>query len=100
MTRGVLHVHSAYSDGELTLPQLRRALLGDGYAFACLTDHAEYFSAASLATFTAECRALSDAQFCFVPGLEFRCDNAIHVLGLGVTELLDSTDVATVLRHI
>jgi hypothetical protein len=98
--RGVLHLHSNYSDGEFTLPELRRVLTHEGYTFACLTDHAEYFDQRAVDAYVEECSVLSDHRFCFVPGLEFRCDNSIHVLGLGVTRLLASAEPADAVRHI
>jgi len=100
MYSGAIHIHSRYSDGELTLAELRDAYRAAGCAFACVTDHAEFFDAARLQQYLRECEALSDEGFRFVPGLEFRCRGKMHVLGLGVSALLPSDDPQAVIAHI
>jgi len=100
MYNGAIHIHSTYSDGEFTLAELRDACVAAGCAFACMTDHAEFFDADRLLRYVAECSALSDDGFCFVPGLEFRCPQKLHILGLGVTSLLQSEDPRAVIAHI
>jgi hypothetical protein len=97
---GALHVHSTFSDGEFTLAELREAFLAAGCRFACMADHAEWFDAASLEAYRAECRARSDDRFCFVPGLEYPCVGRLHIVGLGATEFIDSTDPAEVIAGI
>jgi hypothetical protein len=72
-----------------------------GCQFACVTDHADWFDdAARLAAYRSECQALSDAQFRFIPGLEYSCVERMHVLGYGVTEPIDSTDPQEVIARI
>lgn len=100
MLRGAMHVHSTYSDGELTLAELREAFLGHGCRFAVMTDHADAFTDATLRDYIDECDARSDASFRFVPSLEYGCDQRMHILGYGSTRLTDSTDPETVIRHI
>jgi hypothetical protein len=98
--KGALHVHSTYSDGEFTLAELRQILLDQGCSFVCVTDHAEHLDAEQLARYTEECRALSDENFLFVAGMEYSCENQMHVLGYGATQLSDSKDPETVIDHI
>jgi hypothetical protein len=100
MPRGALHVHSTYSDGEFTLAELRRVLLDDGCAFACVTDHAEWFDTISLARYVGECRELSDAAFTFIPGLEYECEERLHIVGYGCTTLLDTIKPEEVITSI
>ena len=100
MLKVAIHCHSTYSDGELTLAQLRDVFIGQGYDAICLTDHAEWFDAMSLQKYLKECEELSDGQFCFVPGLEFECERRMHILGYGVRTLVDSIDPEAVIRHI
>jgi hypothetical protein len=100
MHKGAIHIHSTYSDGELTLVELRDAYVAAGCAFACMTDHAEYFDPDRRQRYVAECAALSDEGFRFIPGLEFRCPQKLHILGLGVTALLQSDDPGAVIAHI
>jgi PHP domain len=100
MYKGAIHIHSTYSDGELTLSELRRAYEAAGCAFVCMTDHAEYFDSDRLQQYVAECAALSGGGFRFVPGLEFRCPEKLHVLGLGVVSRPPSDDPREVIAHI
>jgi PHP domain len=100
MLNGAIHVHSTYSDGEFTLAELREVYRSIGCRFVCMTDHAEYFDAARLADYVAECAALSDGGFQFIAGLEFNCDRRMHVLGFGVTRLTETPDPQAVIRHI
>ncbi len=100
MLKGILHIHSTYSDGDFTLSELRRQFLSDGCRFACVTDHADWFDAARLAAYREECARLSDAAFSFVPGLEYGCTGRMHILGYGVTSLIDSCDPQTVIDEI
>ena len=100
MIKGAIHVHSTYSDGEFTLAELREVYAALGCRFVCMTDHAEDFDAKKLAAYVAECERLSDEQFRFIAGLEFNCDRRMHVLGFGVTRLVETTDPQAVIRHI
>jgi hypothetical protein len=100
MLKGVLHVHSTYSDGEFTLEELRDIFSRDGCRFVCVTDHADAFDADKLEAYRRECETRSDARFRFVAGLEFGCVNRMHILGYGVTALIQSTDPQEVIARI
>jgi hypothetical protein len=100
MKKGVLHIHSTYSDGEFTLEELREIFVAARCRFACITDHADSFGALQLATYVRECEERSDEAFRFIPGLEYSCDNRMHVLGYGATALIGSTDPQAVIREI
>src|SRR3954468_4832245 len=81
MVKGVLHLHSRHSDGELTLAELRETFLAAGCRFACITDHADAFDAGRLDAYVRDCETYSDASFLFIPGLEFSCRDRMHILG-------------------
>lgn len=98
--RGALHVHSTYSDGEYTLTELRETLRRDGCRFACVTDHAEWLDDDSLRKYLAECAALSDDEFRFIPGLEYECERRLHIVGYGATMRLSTTDPDAVIGSI
>lgn len=98
--RGVLHLHTVYSDGEFTLPALKDICRSANCAFACVTDHAESFDQEKLQKYIEECQALSDAKFCFIAGLEFECEQRMHVLGYGVAALAGTQDPQQVIHHI
>jgi hypothetical protein len=100
MIKGVLHVHSTYSDGEFTLEELRDVLTAIGCRFACITDHADAFDQNKVDAYVRECHQRSDDRFQFVPGLEYGCVDRMHILGYGSTSLVDSSDPAVIIRHI
>lgn len=100
MSKGALHIHSHYSDGEWSLAELRELYVRDGCRFACVTDHADALDAEQLSNYVAECARLSDASFLFVPGLEFSCTDRMHIVGYGVTALTTEVEPARVLEHI
>jgi len=100
MLKGAMHVHSTYSDGEFTLRELREVFLAQGCAFACMTDHAEYFNEDSIQRYVEECRSLSDPAFQFVPGLEYRCERNMHILGYCAIKLSSATEPERIIDHI
>ena len=100
MLKGVLHCHSTYSDGDLTLVELREIFVSAGCRFLCITDHAEYFDAEKTAAYQHECEQRSDDHFRFIAGLEYRCTNGMHVLGYGTTSPIASIDPEEVFRQI
>ncbi len=100
MLKGAMHVHSTYSDGEFSLPELRHLFLAENCSFVCMTDHAESFDAASLQSYLRECELVSDDKLRFIAGLEYECERRLHILGYGATELVTSTDPEAVIRHI
>jgi len=100
MLKAVLHAHSTYSDGEFTLSELRELFFGQGCSVLCITDHAESFDAEKLDAYVMECSSLSHDGFLFVPGLEFECEQRMHILGYGSTTLANTKDPEAVIRHI
>jgi hypothetical protein len=100
MVKAVLHAHSTYSDGEFTLSEIKQTFSEQGCSGICMTDHAESFDEARLAAYVRECATLSDEQFSFVCGLEYECEQRLHILGLGVTALAHTKDPQRVIRHI
>jgi hypothetical protein len=84
--KGVLHVHSTFSDGEESLEGLVRLFKQSGMNFAAVSDHAEVFDEARMSDYVALCEALSDSAFTVIPGLEFALKGgSIHILGYGIT---------------
>jgi len=65
-----------------------------------MTDHAESFDEHSLAAYMEECRALSDAKFRFIHGLEYECEQRMHILGYGAEKLASTQDPQAVIQHI
>lgn len=100
MYKGIIHAHSTYSDGEYTLSELRAVLSAAGCSFVCMTEHAEFFDVDKLRAYVNECAALSDDKFLFIPGLEYNCERRMHVLGYGVTTLVNTDDPQQVIAQI
>jgi hypothetical protein len=100
MLKGVIHIHSTYSDGDFSLAELRETFLSAGCTFALVTDHAESFDHDKLESYRHDCASLSDERFRFVPGLEYECEQRLHVLGYGVASLVTTKDPEEVIRHI
>ena len=65
-----------------------------------MTDHAEHLDPEKLRQYVDECQALSDDQFLFVVGLEYECEQRMHILGYGAAQLADSQDPQAVIRWI
>lgn len=83
---GALHIHSRYSyDGKESLSALRELFMARGLRFVCMSEHTDQLTSEAAADFVAQCRALSDAEFVFVPGFEMPYQEA-HVLLYGCTE--------------
>jgi len=100
MLKGAIHVHSTYSDGEFTLAEVKKIFVADGCSFVCMTDHAEAFDEEKRVAYLQELASLSDATFIFVAGLEYECEQRMHILGYGVTMPSGTTDPQAVIRHI
>jgi predicted metal-dependent phosphoesterase TrpH len=100
MMKAAIHCHSTYSDGELTLSELRDLFVDAGYDLVCMTDHAEWFDDEKLRAYVDECERLSDSRFRFIAGLEFECERRMHILGYGVTSLVNSSNPENVISHI
>jgi len=98
--RGAMHVHTTFSDGELTLSELRRTFESAGCQFLFVSDHADSLTLESVEAYRRDCAAWSDDRFVFVPSLEYTCDQRMHILGYGATALTTTSDPEEVIRHI
>ena len=84
--RGVLHVHSRFSDGEESVERVAQTFRDSGMCFVAMSDHAEVFDEQRMQEYVAICDALSDSDFLIIPGLEFAFKGgSIHILGYGIT---------------
>jgi hypothetical protein len=100
MLKGALHIHSTYSDGEFTFPELREIFLAAGCSFLGMSDHAEHLDEAKRQSYLSECDAMSDSEFTFVAGLEYSCENRMHILGYGARTRTSFSDPEKVIQHI
>ena len=60
--RGVLHVHSLYSDGEESLERLVETFRDAGITFVAVSDHAEVFDEDRMREYVDLCDSLSNAK--------------------------------------
>lgn len=91
--RGIIHFHSDFSyDGHDSITNLVAFLKKNGYSFACLAEHDDDFDDEKMKRFVNACKDASDNAFKMIPGLEFRCRNKAHILGLGIKEYFHADD--------
>jgi len=92
--KGVLHVHSSFSDGEESLDRLAEALRLAGMSFVAVSDHAEVFDDRRVEDYARICEALSTHSFLMMAGLEFALHGGdIHILGYGITRRVRYTNM-------
>jgi hypothetical protein len=100
--KGYIHVHSHYSyDGKNSIEELAKFFVAKNYRFICLTEHADDFNQAKMASFVKECAKYSSMHFTVIPGLEYRCRDLVHLLGIGTTEYYSAdhpVDVARIIK--
>ena len=94
MLKGILHVHSVYSDGEESLERVAELLQNSGMDFVAVSDHAEVFDDARMQQYVALCESLSSDKFLVISGLEFALHGGgTHILGYGITRRIHTTDM-------
>ena len=99
--RGIIHVHSYFSsDGLHSVADLAEFGRQSGFQFVGLTDHAEDLTSEDMRELRLQCEKYSDDSCVMIPGLEFRCHDDIHILGLGFTGDVLSSDAVTVATEI
>jgi len=86
--KGAVHVHSNLShDGKLSLAEVASFYRAHNFNVVAIGEHSQDMDDARISALIAECDANSDASFRMIPGIEFTCDNGMHILGVGVTQL-------------
>jgi hypothetical protein len=99
--KGILHVHSVYSDGEESLERLVDLFKNSGMDFVAVSDHAEVFDDVRMQEYVRVCESLSSGHFLVIPGLEFALHGGdTHILGYGVTRRIRTTDMAELVDRI
>lgn len=101
LIRGALHVHSSLShDGTLTIAELAQWYRARGYGFIALAEHSQDMDQAKLRALAEQSSDNSSETFCVIPGLEFACRGGLHILGIGITSLLNVFEPAAVTHGI
>ncbi len=115
IAKGLIHIHSNYSDGELTLKEIKNRAQVLGMNFIFLADHLSLIEVEKngFEEFKRECEALSGEKLLVIPGFEIETKENYHVLvyngrisvkdGLSIRELFEifsDQDVFLVLAHV
>lgn len=99
---GLFHLHSNYSyDGKLSLEEIISFAKRYGCQFVVLNEHCKKFNQEKYKELLTKCQKLSNNNFCFIPGMEFTCDNNnLHILALGLNEIIFEDDFEKILDFI
>jgi hypothetical protein len=101
--RGILHIHSDFSyDGSNTIEEWASFLKNKGYDFVCFTEHDDSFDHHKMIQFVESCNRVCTHSFHAIPGIEFRCKNLVHILGIGMKSyrsIHDPFDAAAFIRE-
>jgi histidinol phosphatase-like PHP family hydrolase len=87
--KGLLHVHSNFSDGELSLREIKEKAQRLGMRFVFMADHLSWIEDQSrFEKFLKECQKYSDEGFLMIPGYEVETKEGFHVLVYNVKSLV------------
>ncbi len=99
--QGIIHVHSLYSyDGQESLKDIKHLCKNRGYNFVIMTEHTQELEKDKLKLFISECKSLSEDDFLIIPGLEFVCQDGLEILGLHISESLDTSNIERLIEEI
>ncbi len=99
--KGIIHVHSNYSyDGYHTISEIAEWGKKRGYSFICMSEHSETFDEKKMLNYVEECKNVSTSGLLIIPGIEFSCNNGLHILGLGIKEFIHSSEPVEIVQFI
>src|SRR4030067_2805075 len=83
--KGIIHVHSNYShDGQHSLEEIVQFGTRCGYNFIGMSEHSDTLNEEKMTEYVKECQKVSSSHCLIIPGIEFTCENNLHIVGLGV----------------
>jgi predicted metal-dependent phosphoesterase TrpH len=101
LLKGIIHVHSNYSfDGQHSLEEIAAFGRKRGYQFIGMSEHSDTLNEEKMARYVKECEAVSTQGCLVIPGIEFTCENNLHLVGLGVHHYTDTKDPLKVAEFI
>lgn len=87
----MIHVHSIYSyDGKHSLEEIAQYGVKRGYSFMCMSEHSDTLNEEIMVKYVKECQIVSTPDCLIIPGIEFTCENDLHLIGLGVQHFTES----------
>lgn len=99
--KGIIHVHSNLSyDGQHSLNEIAAFAKKRGYSFVGMSEHSDTLDAEKVAAYVKECECVSTPECLIIPGIEFTCENNLHLLGFGMKDYTDSKDPVEVAQFI
>lgn len=99
--KGALHIHSTLSrDGTLSIAELVRWYGSKGYQFLAMSEHSEDLDDSKAQMLQQASAENSSKEFCVIPGIEFSCDDGIHIPALGVVNLVPTKNPVEVIEEI
>jgi hypothetical protein len=91
--KGIVHVHSSYSyDGQHSLEEIARHGAMRGYSFIGMSEHSDTLNEEKMAQHVKDCEEATTSDCLIIPGIEFTCENNLHLVGLGVQHYTDTKD--------
>lgn len=91
--KGALHVHSRLSrDGTMSIDELVRYYRQNGYQFLAMGEHGEDLDESKLQALRELSAQNTTDEFCVIPGIEFAATSNIHIVGIGITNLIQAND--------
>ena len=99
--KGALHIHSQASrDGQVSLPRIADLYRGQGFQFICITEHSEDMTEQKMTMLRQKAEYLSHEDFRIIVGIEYSCNDALHIVGVGCEQLLETFDPVQLVRNI
>jgi hypothetical protein len=99
--RGIIHVHSTFSyDGRHSLDEIAAMAKQRGYHFVGMSEHSDTLDEAKVSDLIAACRQVSTPDCLIIPGIEFTCDDNLHLLAVGIQCYTDQTNPAAVAQFV
>jgi hypothetical protein len=94
---GYCHIHSKYSDGDLSLEKIKRIFSYLGASFIFVTEHTDNFTKDKARNFINDCQRLSNNNFLIIPGLEISIGKN-HILVLGTPNYYEDNNIIYLLN--
>jgi predicted metal-dependent phosphoesterase TrpH len=99
--KGIIHVHSDFSyDGQHSLEEIAQFGREREYSFIGMSEHSNTFNKNKMLAYIKKCSMLSCPDLIMIPGIEFKCENNLHIIGLGIESFSVSEDPIEIIQFI